>query len=275
MIRGKYDIYPSGQNAFVQNIFAMTTEFGTSPLLGLRILQLLESTHFQQAEGEARYVELANVIDYCNAMNFERQAIRGWLHNMLKSGLLLSYDPGQSNIDDVFRIEISPSGYQHLLWGRTDWAYIESMLEVTPLHDRTLHHELLELMKLGFPFAIRLFLLYLVNEDSKYCVIPDHAQYNDQRRLRERLEQQCVELTKPLRSSVSARYGRPYGVIQSWNEDKGYGFITPEGGGSPVFVHIRDALNADADSIPKGTVLEYDVVETDRGQKAVKAAVLY
>ena len=246
----------------------LTTEFGTSPLLGLRILQLLEATHFQHAEGEARYIDVGHVIEYCNAMNFERQVILGWLDNMLKSGLILSYDPGKSSIGDVFRVEISPSGYQHLIWGRTDWAYLESMLEVTPLHDRELHHELSELMKAGFPFAlrraIRLFLLSLIDEDSKYCIVPDHAQYNDQRKLKERLEQQCVELTKPLRSSSSARYGRPFGSVQSWLDDKGFGFITPEGGGQQVFVHFRDVINASGDVLPKGTVLEYDVVDTAR-----------
>ena len=201
MIRGKYDIYPVGQNAFVQNIFAITTEFGTSPLLGLRILQLLESTHFQQAEGEARYVAVSHVVEYCNAMNIERRTILGWLDNMLKAGLILSYDPRQTSIDAVLRVEISPSGYQHLMWGRTDWAYLESMLEVTPLHDQSVHHELFELMKVGLPYAfrqaIRLFVLYLIDEDSKYCVIPDHGQYDDQRRLKERLDHQCVEQLNP------------------------------------------------------------------------------
>ena len=98
MIRGKYDIYPTGLNAFVQNIFALTTEFGTSPLLGLRILQLLESTHFQHADGEARYVQVSHIVEYCHAMNLDPQVTFGWLDNMLKSGLILSYDPRQSSI---------------------------------------------------------------------------------------------------------------------------------------------------------------------------------
>ena len=84
MIRGKYDIYAEGQNAFVQNLYALTTEIDTSPLIGLRILQLLEDTHFQQAEGTARYVEISHIKDYCSSMDLEPRVTTAWLDSMLK-----------------------------------------------------------------------------------------------------------------------------------------------------------------------------------------------
>ena len=278
MTKGKYDLYQTGQNAFVHNLFAITTEYGTSPLLGMRILHQLEATHYQQAEGESRYVIVNNVIDYFNAMNIEAQAIRGWLSNMLKSGLLLSYDPTQSFIEEVYRIEISPSGYQHLLWARSNLAYIESMLEVTPLCDRSLYQELQHLMNLDLPFArrkaIKLFYQYLVKEDNHYCIIPNHAQYDGQRDINEKLKQCCDELSGPYSTSSSSRYGRPYGKVISWFEDRGYGFIQPEDGGANVFLHIRKIINSDLSSIPIGTTLEYDIEHSEKGLCAIKAAVL-
>ena len=278
IIRGKYDIYPTGQNPFVQNIFALTTEFSTSPLLGLRILQLLEDTHFQQAEGEARYVELSHIVEYCNGMYVDQRATQGWLDNLLKSGLILSYDPRQESIDKVLRVEIAPSGYQHLVWGRTDWAYLEAMLEVTPLLEKATRNELAELMSIGLPYArrkaIQLFLLYLIDEDHRYCVIPDHPQYNDQRKLTERLNQQVTELARPARTSHATRFGRPFGVVINWVDEHGYGFIAPEGGGRTVFIHICDIMNISTNNVPTGTLIEYEKVETAKGPKAVNAAII-
>ena len=35
------------------------------------------------------------------------------------------------------------------------------------------------------------------------------------------------------------------GVLKSWNDGKGFGFIQPEGGGEPLFVHIS-AMRGDS-----------------------------
>lgn len=34
--------------------------------------------------------------------------------------------------------------------------------------------------------------------------------------------------------------GREKGIITSWNDEKGYGFVSPVAGGKPVFAHIKD-----------------------------------
>jgi uncharacterized membrane protein YsdA (DUF1294 family)/cold shock CspA family protein len=36
---------------------------------------------------------------------------------------------------------------------------------------------------------------------------------------------------------------RQVGWLTQWKDDQGYGFITPKGGGDPVFVHIKSFLN--------------------------------
>ena len=34
------------------------------------------------------------------------------------------------------------------------------------------------------------------------------------------------------------RVGRQQGVLADWNDERGFGFITPAAGGSRVFVHV-------------------------------------
>ncbi|MBO9126788.1 MULTISPECIES: cold-shock protein [unclassified Rhizobium] len=51
----------------------------------------------------------------------------------------------------------------------------------------------------------------------------------------------------------------PEGTVKFFNEDKGFGFITPENGGTDVFVHIT--------ALPRGASLrEGDKVSFDLGQ---------
>jgi cold shock CspA family protein/energy-coupling factor transporter ATP-binding protein EcfA2 len=279
-IRGKYDIYPAGQHAFVQNLYALNTEFVTSPLLGLRILQSLEDTYHQHAEGPARYVEIPHITDFFASMNIEPRVTLAWLGEMLESGLVLSYDPRQTKIGDVFRVEISPAGQQHLLWGHSDWVYMESMMEVTPLLERVVFDEIRFMYESGLAArirkAIRTFLVYLLEEDARYCFVPDHAQYVGQQRLRTRLEQQVVALAMPMRAAGSRRYGRPYGKVVKWDGERSFGFIDPEGGqGAQVYVHTRDIVDDDVHALALGTLVEYDVTETDRGLKALRVVVIH
>src|SRR5262249_37276347 len=41
LIKGRYDIYPAGEQPFIHNVFAIEEDVDSSPLLGLRILRLL------------------------------------------------------------------------------------------------------------------------------------------------------------------------------------------------------------------------------------------
>src|SRR5262249_61143293 len=78
IVRGRYDVSPAGQSSFVQNVFALTTEVASSPLLGVRILSFLNDTSYLRPDGESRYVELDRVVDYFAAMNLDPRSVRGW-----------------------------------------------------------------------------------------------------------------------------------------------------------------------------------------------------
>jgi CspA family cold shock protein len=55
---------------------------------------------------------------------------------------------------------------------------------------------------------------------------------------------------------------------------KGYGFIAPDHGERNIFIHIRDVVNTSEPSLPRGTVLEYDCEESDKGVKALNAEII-
>ena len=185
LFRGQYDIYPAGVNSFVHNIFSLSDEFDTSPLMGIRLLLLLKDAQSDRAQDN--FVTIEQITEYCRAMAIEPNAVMAWLGKMLEMGLCLSYDPTILRIADVRRLELSPSGEQHLDWGIQDTTYIRTMMEVTPISDST---TLQTLQALGERFVrevwhqeLSTFIEYLLGEDANYCKIPDHASYYSQQQL--------------------------------------------------------------------------------------------
>lgn len=182
LVRGHYDIYPVGQHDFVQNIFALNADLETTPLLGLRLLQLLADVPRDEHGGALIDVEPAEA--YLIGMGIELRAVRLWLDAMLKTGLCLNYDPTISDIETASRIEIAPSGRQHLYWARGSIDYLEAMAEVTPLLDETMYDSMMmQYRSHEWRRKTASFIQYLLGEDRAYCVIPDHPAYQSQARL--------------------------------------------------------------------------------------------
>jgi len=191
IIRRQYNFYPVGNHPFVQNIFSLRTEIGTSPLLGLRILTALRDALHKETEGQEAFVEVSQLYDYFQTMMVERRVVGLWLDAMLRTGLCLSYDPTQTTTEGVQKVELSPSGRQHLYWGCADEAYISSMMEVTPIQNQPTHDKLRAVpwdnKNLERLEKTDIFIQYLVDEDRDYARIPEHEAFEGQAMLAKKL----------------------------------------------------------------------------------------
>jgi CspA family cold shock protein len=58
------------------------------------------------------------------------------------------------------------------------------------------------------------------------------------------------------------------GTVKFFNTSKGFGFITPEGGGKDVFVHISAVQAAGLHSLAEGQKVSFDIQPDARGSKA-------
>ncbi len=61
------------------------------------------------------------------------------------------------------------------------------------------------------------------------------------------------------------------GTVKFFNENKGFGFITPDGGGKDVFVHANDTGGA---QLRDGTKVEFEVVAGKKGPQASNIRVI-
>lgn len=63
------------------------------------------------------------------------------------------------------------------------------------------------------------------------------------------------------------------GTVKFFNADKGFGFITPDGGGKDVFVHITAVQSSGLQTLAENDKVSYDT-EADRKGKGDKAVNL-
>ncbi|MFK7923180.1 MAG: cold-shock protein [Bacteroidia bacterium] len=61
------------------------------------------------------------------------------------------------------------------------------------------------------------------------------------------------------------------GTVKFFNDEKGFGFITPDDGGKDVFVH-KNELNGS--SISEGDKVSFDTKEGKKGLNAVNVSVI-
>lgn len=59
------------------------------------------------------------------------------------------------------------------------------------------------------------------------------------------------------------------GTVKFFNEEKGFGFITPNNGGKEIFVHVSGLT----DNIRENDEVRYDVEEGRRGLNATNVVI--
>jgi CspA family cold shock protein len=63
------------------------------------------------------------------------------------------------------------------------------------------------------------------------------------------------------------------GTVKFFNSSKGFGFISPEGGGKEVFVHVSALERAGVTSLSEGQRVNFDIQPDARGSKATNLSL--
>lgn len=58
------------------------------------------------------------------------------------------------------------------------------------------------------------------------------------------------------------------GIVKWFNDDKGYGFITPDDGGKDLFVHHSGVAGEGFKSLAEGAKVEFEPSEGQKGPQA-------
>jgi cold shock protein len=60
----------------------------------------------------------------------------------------------------------------------------------------------------------------------------------------------------------------PQGTVKWFNEDKGYGFISPDEGGDDLFVHHSGISGSGFKSLEEGQKVSYEATQGNKGMQA-------
>lgn len=60
----------------------------------------------------------------------------------------------------------------------------------------------------------------------------------------------------------------PQGIVKWFNNRKGFGFITPEGSSSDVFVHHTAILGDGFKTLNEGDQVSFEIVKGPKGEQA-------
>jgi CspA family cold shock protein len=66
----------------------------------------------------------------------------------------------------------------------------------------------------------------------------------------------------------------PTGTVKWFNDEKGYGFITPDDGGKDLFVHHSAISASGFRSLPEGAKVEFEVQQGAKGPNAANVRVI-
>jgi CspA family cold shock protein len=58
------------------------------------------------------------------------------------------------------------------------------------------------------------------------------------------------------------------GTVKWFNDDKGYGFISPDGGGNDLFVHHSGIAGNGFKSLEEGNKVSYEATQGQKGMQA-------
>ena len=64
------------------------------------------------------------------------------------------------------------------------------------------------------------------------------------------------------------------GTVKWFNDAKGYGFITPDGGGDDLFVHHTGIAGNGYKSLAEGAKVEFEATQGPKGPQATNVTVV-
>lgn len=274
LIRGDYEFYKHGDEALIFSLYQVDANIRQSPLTNLRVLTLLNGLHTAATEDADRYISVSSLKSYFDVMSISEIALQRALEGLLLSGLIEPYDLSKKDYSEDQRVAISESGVIHLSLGSHNSVYFEQMALTTRIPDSDVASAIRgafaakKAMDSRLEDVRGLFCDYLIEEDARYCLVPETPEYRAQRDLKVDLAARWgtagdnANIPNGVPGTVAEAVR---GVVERFDHSRGFGFVDIPTLRDSAFLHVS-ILEKDAfDEISEGDEVVCDVSRGDKG----------
>lgn len=133
LLHGSYNAFQQEHNSFVWNVFSVSPNFPTSPLLILSVLKMLIDSSATEESAIEGYVSVDQISHYFIAAGVSESALDYTLALLLKAKLVQPYDASKDAIEASEMISVTHSARIHYEMATVDPYFVSEMAFATPL----------------------------------------------------------------------------------------------------------------------------------------------
>jgi cold shock CspA family protein/GTPase SAR1 family protein len=281
LILGDYNFFKRGDADFVFPVFDVSADFAQSPLLHVRILALLKAIHEARSSDDSRYMLASSVSQYFDGMGYAETAVDEALSALMQASLVEPHDPSMGNLALAQRVAITYSGVTHLELALFNPTFFEQMALTALIANGDVAKQIRghfsssnEMDETRMRKVREAFAKFLLAEDEKFGTVPEAQQYIVQKQVSADIKKLSggtseAELSSRDAVTASAKPGvvakGVSGVVDWYDEAKGYGFVTIEQLGESAFLHVSVLGKSGIGSVHDGDALVVDVSRSPKG----------
>jgi cold shock CspA family protein len=296
LLLGNYNNFQQDESSFILNVFSISADFPSSPLLKLSLIKILIDKA-GAADDSGGYTPFSQILLYFGSMGVSEEAVVDALKSLMDYRLVQPFDASSTELVGDQRLAITHSGRVHYEMAVSDPIYVSQMSFATPIRNDTIVVRLraIKAGRMGgreWHKVRRTFLLYCFAEDRAFVRIPKDTMFDGQRQLRKDLFGRWIKVGEELEAELAADQGEktafpatvasrlsPANHLSAsviwFDAAKGFGFL--KGGlDQDIFIHSshlkQDVVNQDGrlqviqvHSIEPGAVASGDSSEMAQG----------
>ena len=280
LLRGDYNVFKQDDDHVIFSMFQVDSEIRQSPLVHLRILILLQQTHFNSSDDEHRYLPINSIYRYFDVMGMSEVSIERSLASMIQSELIEPYDLSSKSAWHSQKLAITYCGLAHVEMALFNAVYFEQMAMTTRMVDLELVGQIRGILFSNVAHSekmknvVRLFAQYLFDEDTKFVIVPEKEEFAEQSQLRGGILGKWTKAQVPNRDKrdsieVRAEHGLVakdvIATVDWFDWAKGFGFVKIPTLNETAFIHQKTISASDIDELHDGDDIRCDVGRGSKG----------